>query len=98
MRITEFNLELIGEEKRENYLEQEVFFQYKGQNYTAVVDVFAEYENVMWYADEFGSEYELQLESVEADVLEIYDNEDNLVDYFTKEEIKQLENLITKTL
>ena len=81
----------------ERTLEHEFDILVNGKKITIVADVYVEYILEDWYADEFGSQQETNLESLSADIITSYDEDDN-EDVLTKQEIIDIEEFLNKEL
>ena len=75
-------------------LEQEFYFLVNGKKISVTADVYAEYIEQEWYADEFGTATELELESLSVDIISSYDFETDEYDVLSKSEINQIEEYL----
>ena len=79
-------------------LEHEFDFLVNGKKISITADVYVEYIEQEWYADEFGSATELELESLSVDIISSYDFENDEYDVLSKSEINQIEEYLNVEL
>ena len=79
-------------------LEHEFDFLVNGKKISVNADVYVEYIEQEWYADEFGSATELELESLSVDIISSYDFETDEYDVLSKSEINQIEEYLNVEL
>ena len=69
-----------------------------GKKISITADVYVEYIEQEWYADEYGSATELELESLSVDIISSYDFENDEYDVLSKSEINQIEEYLNVEL
>jgi hypothetical protein len=79
-------------------LEHEFDFLVNGKKISITCDVYAEYIEQEWYADEFGSASELELESLSVDIISSYDSETDEYNVLSWAEMNQIEEYLNVEL